>query len=157
MTKDKQKLAFAGIALSGWFGSARAVRFSKGVTTSTSVSSYDRRFKACWARIEEGGYLLDKRPVGRDALVNGVLSGPMLDVDATETSPCPKPSDAMVAGMEGAFGGLLAQRAADETWRGLDRVPMLDYLAFWAALGARVGRRIGDHIAWADGEISPIR
>lgn len=139
-----------GIAQSGWYGE-RVTPWGKSSTTS-----YDKKFETCWHQVVEGGYLIDKRPVDPGKLYDLTVHGPMLSLTATEPEKCPEPSAMLLLGLSGAWQNLALRRAVDPEWRGLDQIPLLDYLAMWQHEGAKVGKRVGDIIEWADSTTSPV-
>lgn len=132
-----------GIALSGvWFQRGRR-----------SLSGHNTDVGANLHRLADGGTFIDKRAIPRDTLVPLVSGGPMLD---TELGPNEvdtfgtrdrEAARRMIPGLSGGFD-VLAQRALDETFRGLDKVGLNVYCKLWLDAGARIGRREGDAIVW---------
>lgn len=105
----------------------------------------DNRLECYYWRLVDGGTVMDKRPafaLDDKASVGEALRGPMLD-PWLESGHIDKLSGARA--MEpGEVPGCL------------DSVALDVYLARWRPLGARVGKRDGDAIAWEDGEREAI-
>lgn len=109
----------------------------------------------------EGTPVLDKRPALRGPHgVNLSFRSPLLNLALAdqEIERCPEPSEALAAGVSGAFVTYLACQTAHrasgaKTPGPLDSISCAAYVAYWRAAGARVGRlrEGGTVIEWEGG------
>jgi hypothetical protein len=92
------------------------------------ISFPDNRLRPYLGELIEGGFVIDKRAA--------------LEADPVLTARTPLCDGSLPDGMRATFLG----------WRDQFDVVAPDvYAAWWEAHGARVGRRRGDKIVWADG------
>lgn len=129
--------------------------FSKGRST---ISYRTNDLSSCLEDLVDGGWVIDGSDLPMKDARRATISGPMLDVtlEDDQVDKAPEPSDALVEGMEGVFGELTKRAKEDQDFSGLDNVGTRTYVAFWQRVGARIGRRKGDEIHWADGEVESI-
>ena len=108
--------------------------------------------------IPDGCPVIDMLPAVQTAEgVRWVIRGPMVNVDLPdgEISRCPQPSDLLASALVAAGGELgvllvlqAGQRANGQQPGPLDSVSVDDYVRGWRAVGARIGRYLGDQIVW---------
>lgn len=131
------KLYSIGIAQAGVYG-----RGHNSHGPPSSITTYDTRLERYYCRLQENGYVIDKRNVSDDLLIHNVISGPMDDPSLPLNTIHPFMSDAR------AYMG--------EKLGSFDNVSSDIYKAFWKKLGARIGHRKGNLIEWDNGASEPI-
>jgi len=130
-----------------------------GAVVASHSEIPDRRLTCYLGELIEGGYVVDERPalMGDDAFSIS-WHCPMLSLKLKDrqVDRCPKPSQLMLFGLQGSFKAMAAARCADESYSGLDSVPLSVWLGYWRKHGARIGQRQGNKIVWEDGEETAI-
>lgn len=111
---------------------------------NVSVTGLWGDLESNYGDVVEGGTIIDKRNVDHAVLVTGVVSGPMLNEDLP-----PRTRDRLFEGQSPA--------TEDDKFGGLDSISMDLYLAIWRKVGARIGQRQGNVVAWEDGTVETIR
>jgi len=139
-----------------------------GSPNRTSTSFYCREFtdgglESPLVKLEEGGWLLDKTAAPLDRVIDGVVSGPMLDITLPPGTidrfgKKEKAAAARMLGVGGLQGGFATVTALAITepetkqYGSLDSISLDLYLDYWRGLGAKVGRKIGGLVEW-EGQI----
>ena len=136
---DKDRWTLGGIALAGVYGNAPNTWASY---SSASITTYDKRPECYFWRLADGAPFVDKRPCGEETIYRNVVGGPMVE---------PSLPDGYVYGFQ-------PPRPAEpgEKFGSLTMIATDLYLALWRGLGARIGFRRGNVMAWEDGTTEPI-
>ena len=145
---DRTALVMTAAAMVGW---DHVPQPGYGPCTTTT---YDTRLGPNLGHLVEGGWVVDKRAAQERAdFVRNVVGGPMVDtrLSGADVDKCPAIDPFFGAALAGSFGALALLKMADEDFGGLDHVSPEAYAAFWATRGARIGRRSGNVVRWADG------
>lgn len=123
--------------------------------TCSGYESPDRPHAAAGKDIPDGTPAIDKRAaIDTEEGFRWVFRGPMVNpaIPDGETERCPDPSPVMVAGLSGAFVGLVADHMASrhkgEPRGPLDYVSVAEYVRGWREHGARIGAYRGGAIVW---------
>ena len=131
----KPEYTYLGIAAGGVYA-RMPNRYSKD--TSVSVTIYDTKLSPYFGDMAENGIVVDKRPcIDHEDFVSAVVCGPMLQ----ESLP-PK--------SKRTWDGVVPCESAKDA-NSLDFISLDLYLDCWRALGACIGRRVGDTIEWESG------
>jgi len=116
---------------------------------TSRLSGYDDARKH-WHELEEGAPIVDCRPCeSRDDWVRLVLRSPIPNVElgAGELEPFDKEAGRRSLQFASGWAGYLALGEIG----GLDYIGPDGYAVWWARFGARVGKRKGQFIEWANG------
>lgn len=130
--------SYGGIAKAGFYLSKR----------SSSLTGFSAELQPHLHMLADGGTVVDKRKVPEEKLTDGVLRGPLLD------EGLPPDHVSRFASIDSST------HDRSKPLRSLDNAGLHVYVQYWRDLGARIGRREGDQIAWEDGEredITPCR
>ena len=126
-----------------------------GGSTCSGYGNPDRPHAAEGKDIPDGTPVIDKRAaVDTSEGFKWVFRGPMVNVDLPDEGyeACPKPSETMIAGLQGSFNTMaglhLASRAKGEPRGPLDYVSVAEYVRGWREHGARIGTYQGGAIVW---------
>lgn len=119
--------------------------------------------------LAEGGYVIDLRPLADHPQVSAwVFQSPLSNgqIDGEEIARLPtevrEAARDLAPGMAGDFQRIAEAMAArageppDRTAGPFDAVSAASRAAYWAARGARIGRRTGGWLIWSDGARQPI-
>ena len=154
----EERFALLQVALGGVSGQT---------VDGASCTVYDRRLMPYLGEVVEGGYVLDKRSVLEEKPSLALLS-PMCRGDLPagtvrrfrDSVPHPEESivaQAIVQSPEHPLRGLVALMLLDGAeLESFDEVAPDVFAAWWARRGARVGRRRGNEIVWANGDVTVI-
>lgn len=86
--------------------------------------------------------VMDKRTVEDVVLIQGVMSGPMLDVGLPSKTK------------KGWDGNEACENPED--CKSFDLISLDLYAEYWRTRGAKIGIRKGDTIVWENGDVDPI-
>lgn len=130
-----------------------------------TFSSYDKRVYRYYAKLCDGGYVIDKTVLAEDPhiaswawkqpLQNGRLTS---DRDSVFTEEERQEVDEIfLVGLSGAFRdvALMMHFGLDKNDPGeasaFDKVSAEELAAWWMKRGARIGKRMGNTLTWSDG------
>lgn len=153
----EEKFAILQVALGGVSGQT---------VDGASCTIYDCRLSPYLGEVVEGGYVLDKRAVLEENPALAFLS-PMCRGDLPAGTirrfreSVPHPEDSIVAqsiitSPEHPLRGLVGLMCQCADCESFDDVAPDVFAAWWADKGARVGRRRGNEIVWANGDVTAI-
>lgn len=153
----KEKYVLIDVGEFGFSAHAQTADYGYGKTKSR-LSGYDRDIdrivKDHKDELVTGCIIVDKAGPKlyqtSPTFVKDVMSSPLPDPDLEpgEIDACPQPSEMLLFGLQGSFKTLYLIKAIDKKWTGLDYVSLIDYAAYWAKRGAKVGIWNGESIDW---------
>lgn len=130
----KNEYTYLGIAAAGVYAEAPN-KYSKH---PASITIYDRRLRAYFGDMAEGGIVVDKRPcLEHPDFYRMVISGPMRGSWLSEKT------------RETMHDTVKCHNAHEA--KAFDYISTDLYLALWRDMGAKIGKRVGNEIHWEDG------